>query len=126
MPEGGRLMIDSRKPFDQQTALAIAQCKEKAARRRLVLGHPSRLFFESVSGVPRCILHISRGVVGGSLGLIDLAFGFHVLVTTELTGTFFDGAFCLVGGALHMFAIHNLFLCSLGCGTTKQMRSRSS
>jgi hypothetical protein len=81
--------------------------KEKAARRRLVLRHCSCLFFDGVSGVPRCILNIARGIVGGSLGLIDLAFGFQVLITTELTGTFFDGAFCLVGSALYMFAIHD-------------------
>jgi hypothetical protein len=65
------------------------------------------LFLNGVSGVPRCILHIARSVVDGSLGLINLAFGFHVLVTTELTGTFFDGAFGLVRSALYMFAIHD-------------------
>jgi hypothetical protein len=63
---------------------------------------PSCLFFDGVSGVPRCILNIARGVVGRSLSRVDLAFGFHVLVTTELTGTFFDGAFCLVGSARTM------------------------
>ena len=94
------------------TRVAAAQpkrlvAKEKAAQRRLVLGQPSCLFLDGVSGVPRCILHIARGVMGGSLGLINLAFGFHVFVTTELTGTFFDGAFGLVGSALHMFAIHD-------------------
>src|SRR5580704_12598233 len=100
--------------------------KESAARRRLVLGHPSCSFLDGVSGVPRCILNIARGVVRGSLGLIDLAFGFHVLVTTELPGTFFDGAFCLVGGALYMFAIHDRVPLLSGYGTTKELRSGSS
>jgi hypothetical protein len=45
--------------------------------------------------------------VGGTLGLIDLAFGFQVFATGELTGAFFDGALCLVGSALHVFAIHD-------------------
>ena len=74
----------------------------------------SCLFLDGVSGVPRCILHIAGGVMRGSLGLIKLAFGFHVLVTTELTGTFFDGAFGLVRSALYVFAIHDL--CSLLSG----------
>src|SRR5215217_7823358 len=85
-------------------------------------GHPSCLFFEGVSGVPRCILHIARGVVGGSLGLIDLPFGFHILVTSELTGTFFDGALCLVGSALHMFAIHER--CSFAVYASGQRKGR--
>jgi hypothetical protein len=68
---------------------------------------PSCLFFDGVSGVPRRILHITCGVVDGTLGLIDLAFGFHVLVTSELTGTFLDGAFGFLCSALHMFTIHD-------------------
>src|ERR1700750_356707 len=100
--------------------------QEKTARARLVLGHPSCLFFNGVSGVPRCILDIARGVVRGSLGLIDLAFGFHVLVTTELTGTFFDGAFCLVGTPLYMFAIHDRVPLLSGYGTTKELGRGSS
>jgi hypothetical protein len=68
---------------------------------------PSCLFLDGVSCIPRCILHIARGFVGGPLGFIDLALGFQVLVTSELTGTFFHGAFGLIGSTLHMFAIHD-------------------
>jgi hypothetical protein len=80
-------------PSDTCQTVGLFSGKEKAARRRLVLVISSCLFLDGVSGIPRCILHIAHGVVGGSLGLIKLAFGFHVLVTTEFTGTFFDGAF---------------------------------
>jgi hypothetical protein len=81
----------------------------------------SCLFLDGVSGVPRCILHIAGGVMRGSLGLIKLAFGFHVLVTTELTGTFFDGAFGLVRSALYVFAIVSsaIFCASMTSPATK-------
>jgi hypothetical protein len=65
------------------------------------------LTFHGVSGLPRCILHVARDIVGGTLGLIELSFGFHFLVTGELTGTFLDGTFGFVGSALHVFAIHD-------------------
>jgi hypothetical protein len=38
---------------------------------------------------------------------IDRAFGFHIFITSEVTGTFLDGAFHLVGSALQMFAVHD-------------------
>ncbi|MEY9358649.1 hypothetical protein ABH994_001370 [Bradyrhizobium yuanmingense] len=78
-------------------------------------------FLEGVSGVPRCILHISRRVVGRSRRLVDLAFGFHVLVADKFTDTFFDGAFCLVGKALHRSC-----RLLLEVYTTKALRSGSA
>src|SRR5947207_1143510 len=80
--------------------------KEKAARRRLVLDHPSCLFRYGVGGIARCILHISRSIVGGTLGLIHLAFGLHFFVVGELTCTFFDGALGFISGTLHVLTIH--------------------
>ena len=66
------------------------------------LSRPCCLFFDGVSRVSRCILNIAGGVVGRSLGLIDLAFGFQILVTSELAGTFFYGPFSLVSRPLHV------------------------
>jgi hypothetical protein len=116
---GGPHKSGKREHLDSGCSARALSGKQKAALRRLVLDYLFCLFFDGVSGVPRCILHIARGIMGGSLGLIDLPFGFHTLVTTELTGTLFDGAFYLLGSALHVFAIHDVFLSVWDTGQRK-------
>ncbi|TQF31739.1 hypothetical protein UNPA324_20525 [Bradyrhizobium sp. UNPA324] len=48
--------------------------------------------------------------MGGSLSLIHFAFCLEVLVSGKLASPLFDRAFCLVGGALHMFTVHDRYL----------------
>ena len=38
------------------------------------------LFLYGVRSISRCILNVASGVVSGTLGFIDLAFGFQALV----------------------------------------------
>ena len=51
------------------------------------------------------IFDIARDVVRFAFGLIELAFRLQLLVAGHLAGGIFDGALCLIGGALDVFAI---------------------
>jgi len=59
-----------------------------------------------VIGVSNRVLHVAGDIMGGALGLVDFAFRLQLLIAGYLAGCVLDGAFHLVGSALHMFAIH--------------------
>src|SRR5690349_12149276 len=66
------------------------------------------LRLQAVGGVTRRILHVTGGVAQSALRLVGLAFGFELLVASDLAGAFLDGALCLLGESLHVLAIHDL------------------
>src|SRR5258706_15696806 len=59
-----------------------------------------------VSSISKGVFHVAGGIVCRSLGLIHFAFGLQFFVASDLAGRVFDSALGLVGGALHVFAIH--------------------
>ena len=54
------------------------------------------------------IFHVAGRAVGRAFCLVELAFSLQLLVAADLAGGIFDGALGLVGGASHMFPVHNL------------------
>jgi hypothetical protein len=83
-------VADPQDPASVPIACGVFQ-REKAARRAAFV-YSSHLFLDAVSGVSRCILHITCDIVSGTFGLIHLALGFHFLVTGELPGPLVDGS----------------------------------
>ncbi len=64
--------------------------------------------YDLLAGLLERVLHIAGGVVQVALCFIELTFCLQFFVARHLASGLFDGAFGLIGGASHVFAIHVL------------------
>ena len=64
------------------------------------------LFGRLVDDVTKSFLRVASGTFELSLKLVDRSFGLHLLVADGLANGFFDGTFCLVGGASNLVLVH--------------------
>jgi hypothetical protein len=88
--------------------MGIAQTEPEQKKGRSSSGRP---FSTTIVGsllrqISRRVLNVARGVVCGTLGLIDFAFGLKLFISGQFAGGIFDSAFGLIGRALNVFTIH--------------------
>src|SRR4029077_472128 len=77
---------------------------------RATHNHVARLV-SAFGSLPRRVLYVSGDVVRTTLGLVDLSFGLHFLITRHLADNVLYGALHLASSALHVFAVHVFLLC---------------
>src|SRR5690606_6498776 len=64
------------------------------------------------TGFLHVVLDIADLALRGANVLFGLAFQFGILAARGLAGSFLDGAFRFLAGALHLILVHSALLCS--------------